>query len=167
MKSQKTFKILSIDGGGIKGLYSATILKRLEEKYGLIPDYFDLICGTSTGGVIALGLAASLPCKKIIEFYQDYGPKIFPYNSRPARFLAGVKQTIISSKYQDNVLKEALTYVFNDLRINDSCCCLCIPAVNLATMQGIIFKTSHVKELTRDGDLKMVDVALATTAAPT
>lgn len=166
-KLSNTYKILSIDGGGIKGLYSATILKRLEQKYGPISDYFDLICGTSTSGIIALALAAGLPCKKIIEFYRNYGPKIFPYNSRLARFLAGVKQTIISSKYQDNVLKEALTHVFNELRINDSCCCLCIPAVNLVTMQGIVFKTGHVKELTRDGDLRMVDVALATTAAPT
>jgi patatin-like phospholipase/acyl hydrolase len=62
--SEEVFKILSIDGGGIKGLYSSTILEHLERKFdGKIADYFDMICGTSTGGLIALGLSADKTAK--------------------------------------------------------------------------------------------------------
>jgi patatin-like phospholipase/acyl hydrolase len=64
MIDQKDYKILSIDGGGIKGLYSAIILERFEEEYGPLHRHFDLICGTSTGGIIALALAAGIPAKK-------------------------------------------------------------------------------------------------------
>ena len=66
MENKKTFKILSIDGGGIKGLYSAIILEHLEEEFCKkqgysISDYFDMICGTSTGGLIALALSVKTP----------------------------------------------------------------------------------------------------------
>ena len=72
-------KILSIDGGGIKGLYSASFINYLEEKYDTISaDCFDLICGTSTGGILALALASRIPANEIIKFYEEWGPKIFP-----------------------------------------------------------------------------------------
>ncbi len=54
-------KLLSIDGGGIKGLYSAAFLNSLEKIYGKqTVDSFDLIAGTSTGGIIALAIAARI-----------------------------------------------------------------------------------------------------------
>lgn len=81
----KEFKILAIDGGGIKGLYSATILRLLEEKLQQehgpetrVVDYFDLICGTSTGGLIALGLSLRVPMATICSFYEDERPWHFP-----------------------------------------------------------------------------------------
>ena len=76
---KKTFKILSVDGGGIKGLYSSTILEHFEEKYNCsISDHFDMLCGTSTGGLIALALSLGIPAKKISEFYKEKGGVIFP-----------------------------------------------------------------------------------------
>ena len=58
----KTFKILTIDGGGIKGLYSAQVLARFEEHFKCrLSDKFDLICGTSTGAIIALAIALKIP----------------------------------------------------------------------------------------------------------
>ena len=78
---KKTFKILSIDGGGIKGIYSIAVLARLEQATGKrIIDCFDLICGTSTGGLIALLLAAGYSATEIVEFYKENASIIFPKN---------------------------------------------------------------------------------------
>lgn len=78
---KKVFKILSIDGDGIKGLYSASILAKFEEKFNCkTSSHFDMICGTSTGGLIALALPLKIPAKDICKFYEDKGELIFPKN---------------------------------------------------------------------------------------
>jgi patatin-like phospholipase/acyl hydrolase len=75
----KRFRILSLDGGGIKGAFTAAVLAEWEKRTGrVIVDHFDLIAGTSTGGIIALGLGLGLPAGEILEFYEKQGPKIFP-----------------------------------------------------------------------------------------
>ena len=72
------FKILSIDGGGIKGIAPASFLANIEERTGKkIIDYFDLIVGTSTGGIIALGLGLGFSAREILSLYIDNGEKIF------------------------------------------------------------------------------------------
>jgi len=72
-------KILAIDGGGVKGLYSAAFIATMEDRFGIqTRTCFDLIAGTSTGGILALGLASGIPARKIVAFYKDWGPKIFP-----------------------------------------------------------------------------------------
>ncbi len=74
----KRFQILSLDGGGIKGLFSAAVLASIEEDLGIrITDHFDLVTGTSTGGIIALGLGIGLRPREIVEFYVREGPRIF------------------------------------------------------------------------------------------
>jgi len=74
-------QILAIDGGGIKGVFPAAFLAKIEETTGKrIVDHFDLIVGTSTGGIIAIGLALGLPASEILQFYESYGPKIFAGN---------------------------------------------------------------------------------------
>lgn len=78
MEGKKTFKILCIDGGGIKGLYSAQVLAKFEECFNTkLSDHFDLICGTSTGGIIALAVSAKILMSEVVRFYEEYGPKIF------------------------------------------------------------------------------------------
>ncbi|MHC4125925.1 MAG: CBASS cGAMP-activated phospholipase, partial [Planctomycetota bacterium] len=163
----KTFKILSIDGGGMRGLYSATILQELEEKYGTLVDYFDMICGTSTGGIIALGLSLGLSAKTAVEFYEKYGPKIFPPTNKLGNYIRSWKQRLFSSKYSDTDLRIALEDVFKKSVLNDSKCCLCIPTTNASSFAPVVLKTSHYHEFERDGQFKMVEAALATTAAPT
>ncbi len=170
----KTFKILSIDGGGIKGLYSATILKEFEEKFNCsISDHFDLICGTSTGGLIALALALKIPAKEICDFYELEGPKIFPESFTfnffgkkiSRRFL---KQILFRGKYSDEPLKKALENVFKENKIGDSNNLLCIPSYTITEARPFIYKFDHPEgNLDRDNKAKMVDVALATSAAPT
>lgn len=70
------FQILALDGGGIKVLFSAAFLSKLEDDLNTkITDHFDLVVGTSTGGIIALGLGLSP--KELIEFYFTKAPRIF------------------------------------------------------------------------------------------
>ncbi|TCN04608.1 patatin-like phospholipase [Bacillus sp. BK006] len=167
MDNKKVFKILSIDGGGIKGLYSAVILADFEERYGKLSNYFDLICGTSTGGIIALALAADIPASQIVNLYKEHGPNIFPYRNIFLSRLQKIKQAVITSKYSDKVLKEALQNVFGELRIKDCKTNVLIPTSNITTGKPCIIKNDHSPGLGRDSEHLLVDVALATAAAPT
>jgi uncharacterized protein len=161
----KTFKVLSIDGGGIKGLYSARILEHFEKKFDCrISDYFDLICGTSTGGLIALGLSLNIPAKDISSLYYDKGKKIFPKRHKAISFL----KQCLGSKYNNSDLKIILEEMFGTKVIADSRCLLCIPAFSITDGRPFIFKYDHQEgDLCRDNNTKYVDIALATSAAPT
>src|SRR5690606_14430137 len=113
-KEEKVFKILTIDGGGIKGLYSAQILRHFEEKFECrISDYFDMLCGTSTGGLIALALSLKIPAAEICNFYDNEGPKIFT-NFKRNIFLGKrlnngtIKQLVRGGKFPDTNLRTAL-----------------------------------------------------------
>jgi predicted acylesterase/phospholipase RssA len=160
----KPFKILSIDGGGIKGLYSAKILEHLENRFNCrISDYFDLICGTSTGGLIALALSSKIPASEISVFYEQFGKVIFPHRSK----LGGlIRQTFWRGKYSDVPLRLALTTIFGESKIGDAHNLLCIPSYTLTDARPWVFKYDH-GILDRDNKAFCVDVALATCAAPT
>ena len=87
-----TFKILSLDGGGIKGIFPAGILTYLEENCldgQPIGDYFDLIAGTSTGGIIALGLGAGLTARSLFDLYVNEGHRVFPAGATREQRAAG------------------------------------------------------------------------------
>lgn len=159
----KPFKILSIDGGGIKGLYSATILDHLEQKYGKISNYFDMICGTSTGGLIALGLSQGITTSEICAVYEEHGSKIFPKQNK---FNEVIKQTLWGGKFSDIPLRKVLQDLFKDKKIGDGLTLLCIPSYNFTDAKPWVFKYDH-GELKRDNKANCVDVALATSAAPT
>lgn len=164
---KKPFNILSIDGGGIKGLYSAVILAEFEREYGKINNYFNLICGISTGGIIALALSAGIPAQKIVDLYTEEGPRIFPYRNKIWRWIQGFKQVVLFSKYREDSLANALREVFGEKRIKDCENIVLIPTSNITHGQPCIIKSDHSEELKRDGNHKLVDVALATAAAPT
>ena len=161
----KTFKVLSIDGGGIKGLYSARILEHFEDRFNCnIADYFDLICGTSTGGLIALGLSLNIPVSLISNLYYRRGKQIFPQQNS---FLSLLKQVFLRSKYDNNELRKALQEMFGDRTLADARCLLCIPAFSLTDGRPFIFKYDHNEgNLRRDSKTMYVDLALATSAAP-
>lgn len=165
------FKILSIDGGGIKGLYSAKVLATFEKYYNTsVSDHFDLLCGTSTGGIIALGASLKMPMERIVQFYKKYGPSIF--SSRWKHFgnvgekILLCKLAVIKTKYSQKALRNALVSEFKDKKISESNNLLCIPAYNLTSSEPRIFKRDYGK-LNLDNDKTYVDVALATSAAPT
>jgi len=168
------FKILSIDGGGIKGLYSASLLARIEEKTGKkIGEHFDLICGTSTGGLIALALSKGMSAQEIADMYFDRGREIFPISEyRPVRYLQRkwqfFKQLLWKGKFSAKPLKMILDEMFGDTTMGEANNLLCIPSYNLVTGMPRVFKYPHKEGgFFMDKDIKMVDVALATSAAPT
>ncbi|MBN8567729.1 MAG: patatin-like phospholipase family protein [Flavobacteriales bacterium] len=173
--SEKTFKILSIDGGGIKGLYSASILKKFEEKFGtLSSNHFDMICGTSTGGLIALAIALKIPANEICNFYTQEGPKIFPESGSIWLPVIGqmkknyIKQIIKGGKYSDQPFKEALIKIFGDKIIGDCHNLLCIPSYSVTEAKPKVFKYDHNEgDMSRDNRAPIIDIALATSAAPT
>jgi hypothetical protein len=168
----KQFKVLCIDGGGIKGLYSAKILSLLEAELrrvhgdaARIVDRADLICGTSTGGLIALGLALRIPAETICRFYEEHGPKIFKGSQS---WLALFRQTLFGGKFSDEPLRAALNELLQNRTIGDSECLLCIPTYDFTHGTYGVFKFDHKEgNLSRHNSLPMVDVALATSAAPT
>ena len=156
-------RILSIDGGGIKGVFPGSFLATLEESLGQpIATYFDLIVGTSTGGIIALGLGLGLSARDVLSFYEEHGPSIF----RGSRTVRALRQIGIS-KYNSNPLREALRTVFGDRKLGESMRRLVVPSCNLDTGEVHIWKTSHHPRLERDYTASVVEVALSTAAAPT
>jgi len=160
---QKTFRILSIDGGGIKGVFPAAFLATIEDAINdNIVNYFDLIVGTSTGGIIALGLGLGFSAKQILEFYETEGPIIFKGN-RIIRFLRhfGI------SKYNPGCLQDALQKLFKERKLGESSKRLVIPAFNIEAGEVHVYKTCHHPRFEIDYKEKVVDVALATAAAPT
>jgi patatin-like phospholipase/acyl hydrolase len=159
----KPFHILSLDGGGIKGIFSAAVLAAIEEDLNInIVDHFDLIAGTSTGGIIALGLGLGMKPREIVEFYLREGPRIFPS-------WCGVKrlQHWIYRKFSSEPLASALKACFKDKRFGDSKKRLIIPSYNLGDDDVYIFRTPHHNRLKRDFKVPAWKVALATSSAPT
>lgn len=156
-------RILTIDGGGIKGVFPAAFLAAVEDSIeDSIANYFDLIVGTSTGGIIALGLGLGLPAKELLAFYEECGHSIFRGN-RGLRWL----RWLGSSKYNSASLKEALEECFGDKKLGNSRKRLVIPSLNLENGEVYVYKTAHHPRLERDYREKVVNVALATAAAPT
>jgi len=110
MSSRKPFNILSLDGGGVRGAFTAGCLLRLEEECPGFLRSFDLIAGTSTGSIIALCLAKGISITDIGEQYRDACPHIFnPDRSLGTMF--GLSGNLFASKYSNAVLKGWLASV--------------------------------------------------------
>ncbi|MDA1165614.1 MAG: CBASS cGAMP-activated phospholipase [Planctomycetota bacterium] len=162
-----TFRILALDGGGIKGSFTAGVLAALEKDTGhRCVDHFDMIAGTSTGGIIALGLGLGLSADEIVDFYTSHGPHIFPSMSL-ARRLTGVLRHLFQPKHSHEVLRAALVDVFGERRFGESLRPLVIPTYDAIGGRIFLLKTAHHEHLRHDQDAPAVDVALATAAAPT
>lgn len=156
------FRILSIDGGGIKGVFAASFLAALErDLQNPIRDYFDLISGTSTGGIIAIGLGLGLSAEELKNFYISKGPAIFPRSAA----LGWMRHWLVP-KYSAEPLRSALSAAVGGKILGDSKSRLIIPALNAATGEIYIYKTRHHSKLKTDWRMSAVDVALSTSAAP-
>lgn len=177
---QRTRRILSIDGGGIKGVLAAAFLEAVEDATGKrIAEHFDLITGTSTGGIIALGLGLGMSTREIVQFYVNDGPRIFSqpnpldhagfFKRTVAQFRSVTRQThqLLLPKYDAAELRAALQRAFKSARLGDSTVRLVIPAYHADKEDVYVFKTRHHERLQVDWKISAVDVALATAAAPT
>jgi len=157
-------KVLCIDGGGIKGVFPAAFLADIEEQIGgSVVDYFDLIVGTSTGGIIALGLGLGLSARDILAIYTDLGEKVFSetWMGKLANFAR------FKARYSNEALKSALTDTFKEHKIGESKTRLVIPSASTTTGAVYIYKTAHHERFRQDYKKTMVEAALATSAAPT
>ena len=163
------FRILSIDGGGIKGIFPAQILTYLEETCldgRPIGDHFDLIAGTSTGGIIALGLGAGLTARALFDLYVKEGHRVFPPKQRGGGWLQKLSQ-LFRNRYDRTALDELLARTLGAKTLRDSRYRLLIPATEAKHGDPAVYKTPHHPGYFLDGDKPMAEVAAATSAAPT
>lgn len=167
----RPFRILSIDGGGIRGILPAAILAELEDRYlggHSVGDYFDLIAGTSTGGIIALGLSIGRSAKSILKLYLDHGEEIFPPLQwdlfkirRRWRYIQAIQQ----HRYEPKILEKLLKDVFQGQTLGETQRRLCIPSFDGFTEVNV-FKTPHHFDYRMDWKERLLTVAMATAAAP-
>ena len=144
----KKRRILTIDGGGILGTFPAAFLANLEDALDRpIGEYFDLICGTSTGGIIALGLGMGLKASEILEMYEKRGPEIFGQSGGLLEnFLAEPIRRIrwlYRPKYSSEKLRSVLIDLFGSKTLGDAKHRLVIPAWNPTARTVYLYKTPH------------------------
>uniref|UniRef100_A0A2C9UV14 Patatin n=1 Tax=Manihot esculenta TaxID=3983 RepID=A0A2C9UV14_MANES len=175
-KQWKKITVLSIDGGGIRGIIPATILASLESKLqdldgpdARIADYFDVIAGTSTGGLVTTMLTAPnkdkrpmFQAKDIKNFYLEHCPKIFPQKSSITNFFGAV----MGPKYDGKYLKGLTNELLGDLTIKETLADVIIPAFDIKLLQPVIFSTDDAKvDALRNA--RLADICISTSAAPT
>ena len=180
------FQILSLIGGGIRGAFVTSYLRELEQRLGRpIAECFDLIAGTSTGGIIAAGLSLGMSAEEMHDFYVRYGAQIF--TPRPAYKAKGLMRPLFPianwifkrrtgsgldsafrARFCPHALQAAFDEGFADRTLRSvEFTRLIIPTVNLSRGQPHIFRSRHLPAGVRDQDLKIADVVIAATAAPT
>jgi patatin-like phospholipase/acyl hydrolase len=167
----RAFRILALDGGGIRGAYTAAMLAYWEKAIAprRIVDHFDLISGTSTGGILAIGMGLGLTAEAMLNFYVGQGPRIFPTENASDRWWHSFRHWF-TSKFDQAVLKNALNQAFastGKTTLDESICRLVIPSYNTAADQINIFRTPHGPFRSTHSGQDAVIAALATAAAPT
>lgn len=166
-----SFRILALDGGGLKGAFTASALATWETHTGLrIVDHFDLIAGTSTGGILAIGLGLGLSAKEMLNFYRSRGPVIFPVTRLRSR-LRHTLRHVVRPKYSQATLLQELESAYyrgtEPIPLKNSHCRLIIPTYHAVAGASHQFRTPHHPDLTSDGNTEAAHAALATAAAPT
>lgn len=175
--SQLKFKVLALDGGGMRGLYTAAVLRTLANRFGNnkaidVGKGFDLIVGTSTGGILAAGLASGKPLSDIISLYIKNGPKIFqsPIPKNIFKKAWWGFRHFLSAANSNLVLNESLQSIFGEETIGELYenrkIGLCLNSINSATHKPRVFKTAHNPLKNADDKRLIKDVCLASSAAP-
>lgn len=177
----RPFRVLSLDGGGMRGIYAATYLSCLSEGFAKLRRVqpldigagFDLIVGTSTGGIIACALAAGVSLTKVISLYQERGSEIFPMKL-PTGIFGALWQNFKRPKALaagQQALYDALYTELGDMTIGELYAqrgiALAITTVEMSHHRSWVFKTPHNPGTNhRDDGYRLIDVCLATSAAP-
>jgi uncharacterized protein len=158
---QARFQVLALSGGGYRGLYAAKILADLEQEIGdHIARRFDLIAGTSIGGILALAIAMEIPAERMVKLFEQHGPEIFKRRIS----LWGIARAPYSSEPLAKLLSN--DELFGQKVLGDCLHPLIVPAINYSSGQPQLFKTPHHHSFKRDHQFRLIDVALATSAAP-
>jgi patatin-like phospholipase/acyl hydrolase len=164
-------RILAIDGGGIRGLIPAVVLAEIEGRSGRrTAELFDLIAGTSTGGILACGLTRpgenggpAFTAADLIGLYESEGPEIF-HRSLVKRIES--VEGYVDERYDDRGLNAALQRYLDGTRLSEAVCDLFITAYEIERRQAFFFRSSRART-DPAYDFTFVDVARATSAAPT
>jgi patatin-like phospholipase/acyl hydrolase len=160
-------RILAIDGGGIRGLIPGLVLTELERRAGRpVFELFDLIAGTSTGGILACALCAPdpLPASEVVKLYEEDGPEVFERSLfQRIRSADG----LLDEKYDSAGLDRELERFVAQKRLKDTKPDLIVPAYDTALPGPYFFKTTKAKETPDEDDFPLSVVARATSAAPT
>jgi uncharacterized protein len=167
----EVFKVLSIDGGGLRGIIPAMMLAEIEDRTGKsIAEMFDLIAGTSTGGILALGLAMPgdggkprYKAEELIELYEKEGPRIF---SRPAGHRIDSLEGIAEERYPSEGVEQVLAEYFGEARLKDALTRILITSYEIQLRIPFFFSSERAKN-SPDYDFPMRQVARATSSAPT
>ena len=163
--------ILSIDGGGIRGVIPAVVLAEVERRTGRrVADLFDLIAGTSTGGILACALARAgddgrprFEAAELIELYEREGPEIFRHDPlKDVESLGG----LVDERYDDAALNDALARYLGDARLSQTLSDVLVTAYEIEQRKAFFFRTTRARE-DPAADFRLADAARATSAAPT
>ena len=162
-------RILAIDGGGVRGLVPAIILADLEQRtHRPVSAEFDLIVGTSTGSILALGLtrpsdgdarSPALTANDLVELYRNQAARIFPYSFGSLRYL----RRIFRPKFDPREVEALYMHYFEDVRLQESLTNVAVPAYDIESNQRIWFQSWSSAQ----GSLLMRDIVRGATAAPT
>ena len=158
------FYILSIDGGGFRGLFAAHILRRIEEEWQVDwRDQFGLLAGTSTGSILTAGLACGLSARRLAEFYDAYGEEIFSPRLRSRLDVFN----LFTSRYAKARLQARLEETFGGITLGEVSVPLILPAVDIGNGCVHVFKSNFHNSFVRDQTVRVSDAVLASCAAPT
>jgi len=167
----KSYRILSLDGGGIRGLLTAVWLERLERKLKVTPEkplreHFDLIAGTSTGSILACAVSLGIPCKTIIDLYVEKGRTVFPAAASRlwSRFRRTFSDGLSAPKYDGQGLEEVLRDVFGTATLGELAVKpTVVTAYDVFTRSPVVFKNTRE----RYAELPVWQVCKASCSAPT
>lgn len=165
MRNGDSFDILSLDGGGVRGIYAAHVLARLEDSLSApVCEHFDLIAGTSTGSILAGAASMNIPMATLVELFESQGERIFS-RKRFSFF------PFIQSRYSTNPLDRVIGEYLPEVTMAEVSTPLMITSSDISTGGVHVFKSRYLEDLgepyTRDGEVRLRDAILASCAAPT
>ncbi|CAJ1929697.1 unnamed protein product [Sphenostylis stenocarpa] len=183
LKYENLITVLSIDGGGIRGIIPGVILAYLESQLqeldgedARLADYFDVIAGTSTGGLVTSMLTAPHPqannrplfaAKEIVPFYLQNSPKIFPQRRGICAPLVNIGKALTGPKYDGKYLHKLIRTGFGDTKLHQTLTNVVIPTFDVKKLQPTIFSSFQVIATEAALDAALSDICIATSAAPT
>ncbi len=155
----RPFRILSLSGGGIRGVFQAVFLSKISKELpSPLWKNFDLICGTSTGAIVGMATAMDIDVERIVDLYRSQGEKIFS-----KKILGGFQKGPL---YNQQVLRDELTRVLGNKQLKDAKTKILISSVSINHFDHRVF--ANFPTLTKsDENLSAVDVVLSSAAAPT
>ena len=161
------FSILTVDGGGVRGIFAAELLAKVEQAtQRSVRDCFDLLAGTSTGSIVAGAAAVGIPMEEVVRLFESEAPRIFHKGRFPVRL-----KMFLRSRYSSRTLEKVLSEYVPQTLMGEVATPLMITSADMATGGVHVFKSRYLLDLgepyERDGNVPVRDAILASCATPT